>query len=289
MSTTAFIGLGNMGQPMAERLAADGHTVRGFDTATPASASTAIERVASVAQAVDGAELIVLMLPDGAIVLDVLDELGATAAAGTLIVDCSTIAIAHAHQAHARATELGLRFLDAPVSGGVAGAAAGSLTMMVGGSAASLDEARPQLDAMAGRIVHCGDAGSGQAAKVCNNQLLATSMIGACEAFLLGRKLGLDAQVLFDVVSTSSGSCWAVNTYCPVPGVGPESPADRDYAPGFAARMMLKDLTLAKAAAEHAGQSTPLGQHALALYQAFARSGGEGRDFSGIIEYLETL
>ncbi len=292
MNRTAFVGLGNMGLPMAGNLVSAGFPVNGFDSAASApddtgSGTAAVERLDSIEQAINGVDLIITMLPDGPTVLEVLDAIGKSAAAGTLIVDCSTIAIEHAHQAHCKAEGLGLQFLDAPVSGGVAGAAAGSLTMMVGGHEACLAAAKPRLEAMATRVILCGDATSGQAAKVCNNMLLATSMIGTCEAFLLGKKLGLDAQTLFDVVSNATGSCWSVNHYCPVPDVGPDSPANRNYAPGFTARMMLKDLSLAQMAAKSTKQGTPLGQHALKLYQAFAEAGGDAKDFSGIIEFLD--
>ena len=182
----------------------------------------------------------------------------------------------------------GLLPLDAPVSGGTGGAIAGTLTFMVGGSEEAFDKAAPILDVMGGKLVHCGDGGAGQSAKICNNMLLGISMIGACEAFALAEKIGLSAQAAFDVISTSSGFCWSVNTYCPVPGVGPKSPADNDYKPGFAAELMLKDLGLSQQAASDAGQATPMGEHAMQLYATFLKEGGAGKDFSGIIEYLKT-
>jgi 3-hydroxyisobutyrate dehydrogenase len=205
---------------------------------------------------------------------------------GALLIDCSTIDVASAREAHALAEEAGLSSLDAPVSGGVAGAIAASLTFMAGGSDKAFADSGPVLGAMGKRSVHCGPGGAGQAAKICNNMLLGISMIGACEAFALASKLGLDAQKLFDVVSTSSGSCWSVNTYCPVPGVGPKSPADDDYKPGVAAALMLKDLKLAQQAAAAVQAATPLGAAACALYEAMVDSGEGARDFSAMLPRL---
>jgi 3-hydroxyisobutyrate dehydrogenase len=205
------------------------------------------------------------------------------------VIDSSTIDVASARKAHERAAQAGLQFIDAPVSGGVGGAEAGTLTFMAGGSAEAFAKARPILELMGKKLVHCGDGGAGQAAKICNNMLLGISMIGACESFALAQKLGLSQQALFDVVSTSSGSCWSVNTYCPVPGVGPKSPADNDYKPGFAAALMLKDLSLSQQAASESGMATPLGGHAATIYSQFVDAGHGNTDFSGIIRFLEEM
>jgi 3-hydroxyisobutyrate dehydrogenase len=232
--------------------------------------------------------VIITMLPNGEIVLKVFEGIVPAAKKGAVVIDSSTIDVASARKAHAIAEAAGLLPLDAPVSGGVGGASAGTLTFMVGGAKQAFEKASPVLDIMGGRLVHCGEGGSGQAAKMCNNMLLGISMIGACEAFSLADKLGLSAQAAFDVISTSSGFCWSVNTYCPVPGIGPQSPADNEYTPGFAAELMLKDLKLSQAAADDTGQATPMGAHATALYERFLEEGGAGKDFSGIIEYLKT-
>jgi len=290
MSTIAFIGLGNMGLPMARNLKGVGHELHVFDTAPEAvekAAAGSMTAAPSAAEAARRAEFIVTMLPDGPVVLKVFEKMVQAAPAGAVVIDCSTIDIASAKMAHEMARQAGLLLLDAPVSGGTAGAAAGTLTFMVGGSEEAFDKAKPLLDVMGGKIIHCGEGGSGQAAKICNNMLLAISMIGAGEAFALAERIGLSPQAAFDVISTSSGSCWSVNTYCPVPGAGPESPADRDYTPGFATALMLKDLGLAQQAASETAQATPLGEHALQLYQRFAADGGAGLDFSGIIEFLK--
>jgi 3-hydroxyisobutyrate dehydrogenase len=229
------------------------------------------------------------MLPNGDIVKSVFAQIVPVAKKGCVIIDSSTIDVASAREAHDMAAKAGLHCVDAPVSGGVGGAEAGTLTFMVGGSAGAFEKAAPALDVMGGKVVHCGDGGAGQAAKICNNMLLGISMIGACEAFALADKLGLSQQSLFDVISTSSGSCWSVNTYCPVPGVGPKSPADNEYKPGFAAGLMLKDLGLSQEAASAAGMATPMGEHAAAIYSAFVEEGNAGTDFSGIIRYLEKM
>ncbi|NDW06187.1 3-hydroxyisobutyrate dehydrogenase [Jiella pacifica] len=279
-----FVGLGNMGAPMAKNLVAAGHAVTGFDTA-----GVTVEGVtpaAAMEDAVSGQEVIVTMLPNGAIVRTVHEAIVAAADPETLIIDCSTIDVESARAVHALAGEKGLMSLDAPVSGGTGGAAAGTLTFMVGGSEAAFAKGRPLFELMGAKAVHCGEAGAGQAAKICNNMILGISMIGVCEAFHLADKLGLDRQAMFDVASTSSGSCWSLNTYCPAPGVGPESPADRDYKPGFAAELMLKDLDLSQTAAEKNGAATELGRHARDVYKAFVEGGGKGRDFSAILEKL---
>lgn len=290
MSRIAFIGLGNMGLPMARNLKAAGHDIHAFDT-VPAAMEAAVSdgMIASpgAAEAVADADMIVTMLPDGPIVLAVFAEIVPAAAKGTVIIDCSTIDVESARKAHAMADEAGLKALDAPVSGGTAGATAGTLTFMVGGEKTAFETATPVLEIMGGKLVHCGEGGAGQAAKICNNMLLGISMIGACEAFALAEKLGLSAEAAFDVISTSSGYCWSVNTYCPVPGVGPQSPADNAYRPGFAAELMSKDLGLAQDAATSTGQATPMGAHAARLYETFLHEGGRGKDFSGIIEHLK--
>lgn len=279
-----FIGLGNMGAPMARNLVAAGHTLSGFDVADVTVDGVA--KASSVADAAKDSDAVITMLPNGAILLDVYKELTAAVAPGTVLIDCSTVDVQSARDAHEMAAKTGALSLDAPVSGGVGGAAAGTLTFMVGGSADAFERAKPLFDVMGAKAVHCGDGGAGQSAKICNNMLLGISMIGACEAFGLAEKLGLDAGKLFDVVSTSSGFCWSVNTYCPVPGVGPQSPADNGYKPGFAAELMLKDLGLSQTAAEAVGANTPLGRAATDLYGAFVENGGRGRDFSAMLPYL---
>ena len=279
-----FIGLGNMGAPMAVNLAKAGHQVTGFDTA-----GVTVEGVTpakTMEEAVAGQEVIVTMLPNGAIVRTVHDAIVGLADPETLIIDCSTIDVESARAVHELASTKGLMSLDAPVSGGTGGAAAGTLTFMVGGTDAAFAKGRPLFDIMGSKAVHCGSAGDGQAAKICNNMILGISMIGVCEAFHLADRLGLDRQAMFDVASTSSGSCWSLNTYCPAPGVGPQSPADRDYKPGFAAELMLKDLDLSQAAAENNGAATEMGAHARDVYRRFVDEGGRGKDFSAILEKL---
>ncbi len=289
MTTIAFIGLGNMGNPMAANLVKAGHSVYGFDL-MPANLSTAKDNgvtvMASAAAAVKDADVVVTMLPAGKHVLSVYEDIAPKAKAGALFIDCSTIDVESARKAHAVAAKHGLLSIDAPVSGGTGGATAGTLTFMAGGSADAFAKAEPILKPMAGKIVHCGDAGAGQAAKICNNMILGISMIGVGEAFVLAEKLGLSHQALFDVASTSSGQCWSLTTYCPVPGPVPTSPANRDYQPGFAAALMLKDLKLAQEAASASGAVTPLGAEAAQLYALYAAQGGGGADFSGIIRFL---
>ncbi|WP_321343022.1 3-hydroxyisobutyrate dehydrogenase [Breoghania sp.] len=291
MSNIAFIGLGNMGLPMAINLAKAGHSVTAFDTVAEAVAKAEAEGIKAApdaASAVADAEFVVTMLPNGQIVLKVYEAIVPAAKAGAVLIDCSTIDVESARKAHAMCDAAGLLSLDAPVSGGTGGAAAGTLTFMTGGKREAFDKASAILDVMGGKLVYCGEGGAGQAAKICNNMLLGISMIGACEAFALAEKLGLDAQAAFDVISTSSGYCWSVNTYCPVPGVGPQSPADNGYKPGFAAELMAKDLGLSQQAADGTGQATPMGARALELYSRFLEEGGKGKDFSGMIEYLKT-
>ncbi len=289
MTTIAFIGLGNMGGPMAANLVKAGHTITGFDL-SPVSCDEAkaagIGIAASAISAVAAADVIVTMLPAGKHVRSVWAEIVPHAKAGALIVDCSTIDVDSARAVHALAAQAGLQPLDAPVSGGTGGAKGATLTFMVGGEAEAFASARPILEQMGKKVVHCGSAGAGQAAKICNNMILGISMIGVGEAFALAEKLGLPHQALFDVASTSSGQCWSLTTYCPVPGPVPTSPANNAYKPGFAADLMLKDLKLAQEAASGAGASTPLGALAAQLYALFAASGHGGTDFSGIIEML---
>jgi len=291
MSIVGFIGLGNMGLPMAVNLKKAGHELQVFDTVPAALDKAAAEGMTTclfAAQAAEGADVIVTMLPNGEITLAVYEQIVPAAKTGAVLIDSSTIDVTSAKVAHSRAVGVGLHPIDAPVSGGIGGAAAGTLTFMCGGTKNAFDAAKPFLDIMGGKIVHCGDGGAGQAAKICNNMLLAVSMIGTCEAFALAEKLGLSKEAAFEVMSTSSGSCWSVNTYCPVPGVGPNTPADNGYTPGFSADLMLKDASLAQQAANEVGQATPIGQYATMLYQHFVANGGEGKDFSGIIEYLKT-
>lgn len=288
----AFIGLGNMGGPMAANLSTAGHEVLGFDLnqeIAQKAAARGVTLAASAEDAVGSADAVITMLPNGNIVLNVYEQLLALAKGGTLFLDCSTIDVKSAEKAHAMADAAGMLSLDAPVSGGVGGAEAGSLTFMVGGSDAAFAQGKPLFDIMGQKAVLCGEGGAGQAAKICNNMLLAISMVGTAEAFNLADKLNLNKSALFDVISTSSGSCWSVNTYCPVPGVGPESPADRDYKPGFDASLMLKDLKLSQDAAAQSDGVTPLGAHATSLYEKFVEKHGVGHDFSGIINDLDSL
>jgi 3-hydroxyisobutyrate dehydrogenase len=289
MASIGFIGLGNMGGPMAANLVRGGHTVRGFDL-SPASLATAAEAgvtpATSAQNAATGAEIVITMLPAGKHVLGVTADLIPHAAPGTLFIDSSTIDVDSARQVHANLAAAGMLALDAPVSGGTGGAAAGTLTFMAGGADDVFARAHPILALMGKKIVHCGSAGAGQAAKICNNMILGISMIAVSEAFVLGEKLGLSHQALFDVASTSSGQCWSLTTYCPVPGPVPTSPANKDYKPGFAAALMLKDLKLSQEAATFAGAQTALGQHAAAIYTAFAEAGHAEMDFSAIIHAI---
>jgi 3-hydroxyisobutyrate dehydrogenase len=289
MSTIAFIGLGNMGGPMAGNLVKAGHKVSAFDlsqASKDAAAALGVGIAASAKDAVAQAEIVVTMLPAGKHVLGVWADILPAVKPGTLLIDSSTIDVESARKAHALATERGCLSLDAPVSGGVGGAQGATLTFMVGGSADAFKRGEPILSAMGKKVVHCGDAGNGQAAKICNNMILGISMIGVSEAFVLAEKLGLSHQALFDVASTSSGQCWSLTTYCPVPGPVPTSPANNDYKPGFASALMLKDLKLAQEAAQAAGASTPLGSAAAQVYGLHNAWGEGGTDFSGIIHLL---
>ncbi len=287
MSTIAFIGLGNMGGPMAANLVKAGHEVLGVDLVAElreAARGAGVKIAANAAEAAAHADVVVTMLPAGRHVLGVWSEL--TPKPGALWIDSSTIDVESARRAHALAQAKGALSVDAPVSGGVGGAKGATLTFMCGGSEAAFATARPVLEQMGKRIVHCGAAGAGQAAKICNNMILGATMIATCEAFVLGEKLGLSHQALYDVASTSSGQSWSLTSYCPVPGPVPASPANNGYKPGFAAALMLKDLKLAQEAAVASGANTPLGAAAAQLYALFNASGGAGADFSGIIEFL---
>jgi 3-hydroxyisobutyrate dehydrogenase len=289
MTSIAFIGLGNMGGPMAGNLVKAGHQVTAFDlvqASKDAAAALGVGIASSAREAVAQAQVIVTMLPAGKHVLAVFADILPAARKGALLIDCSTIDVESARKAHGLAQEHGCLSLDAPVSGGVGGAQAATLTFMAGGSAEAFAAGQPVLAAMGKKIVHCGEAGAGQAAKICNNMILGISMIGVCEAFVLAEKLGLSHQALFDVASTSSGQCWSLTTYCPVPGPVPASPANNDYKPGFASALMLKDLKLSQEAAQAAGASTPLGAAAAQLYGLHNAWGEGGTDFSGIIKLL---
>jgi 3-hydroxyisobutyrate dehydrogenase len=292
MTSAGFIGLGNMGGPMARNLAKAGYRVQGFDlshAAQEAAKAAGIAIRARASDVADGADAVVTMLPAGEHVRTVYLEPGGLlerAAPGAVLIDCSTIDVATARAVHTAAQARGLAFLDAPVSGGVGGATAGTLTFMCGGSQAAFDRGRPVLEKMGKNIFFAGGPGNGQAAKICNNMLLGISMIGTCEAFVLAEKLGLDHQTLFNIASTASGQCWSLTSYCPVPGPVPSSPANRDYQAGFTVSMMLKDLKLAQAAAGASGAATPLGANAAALYALFEAAGEGGTDFSGVVKML---
>jgi 3-hydroxyisobutyrate dehydrogenase len=293
MSRIGFIGLGNMGLPMSVNLVKAGHTVSGYDVVAAnvaACVASGGRAAASIAEAVAAADIVITMLPAGRHVTEVFTGSGGVLASlganRPLLIDCSTIDVQTARAVAKAAREAGLEMLDAPVSGGVGGATAATLTFMVGGPPAAFARGEPLLRAMGRTIVHTGDAGAGQAAKICNNMILGVTMMAVSEAFVLADRLGLDRQKLFDVSSKSSGQCWSLTSYCPVPGPVPASPANRDYAPGFAATLMLKDLTLAQEAAEQGNAATPLGAHAQRLYDALVKDGEGGRDFSYAYEWL---
>lgn len=288
MSTIAFLGLGHMGGPMSANLVAAGHTVRGFDPVPAASAAAADKGVAvadSAAAAMAEAEVIITMLPNGDAVKRCYTDILLAAPAGALFIDSSTISVDDARAVHEVAGSQGFAQLDAPVSGGVAGAVAGTLAFMVGGDSQALEQARPVLEPMARKIIHCGGPGAGQAAKVCNNMVLAVQQIAIGEAFVLAERLGLSAQSLFDVITGATGNCWAVHTNCPVPGPVPTSPANHDFKPGFATALMNKDLGLAMDAVASTGASAPLGSHAADIYAQFAVDSAD-KDFSAVIELL---
>ncbi len=282
-----FIGLGNMGGPMARNLVVAGYAVSGFDPSAPCP--DGVTSAESAAMAASGADVVVTMLPDGAILRRVADEILPAMSRGAIHLDCSTVDVASARAVAEQAGAAGLRPLDAPVSGGVGGASAGTLTFMVGGTSEAFETAAPLFEAMGQKSVHCGPSGNGQAAKICNNMILGVTMIATCEAFALADKLGLSRQALFDVASTSSGQSWSLTAYCPAPGIGPPSPADNDYRPGFAADLMLKDLRLSQAAAEAVDADTPLGFAATDLYRRFVEDeDGRGRDFSAMLPRFES-
>ncbi|MBA3669922.1 MAG: 3-hydroxyisobutyrate dehydrogenase [Sphingomonas sp.] len=287
----AFIGLGNMGGGMAANLAKAGHEVTAFDLAEPA-----IERArgngcaiaTSAAEAVAGADAVVTMLPAGKHVAGVYrDSVIGTAPKSAILIDCSTIDVATAREVEEVASAAGYTMVDAPVSGGIAAADAGTLTFMVGGSADGFAQAQPILEKMGKAVIHAGAAGAGQAAKICNNMLLGAAMVATCEAFALAKKLGLDLQTFYDISSKASGQSWSMTSYCPVPGVGPDTPADRDYEGGFAAALMLKDMKLAMEAAQEAGAYTPMGAEAEEIYQRFVDRGGASKDFSAVIQMID--
>lgn len=282
----AVIGLGNMGAPMAANLVKAGHQVAGFDLV--ASCPAGVTCATSAAAAATGADVVITMLPNGAILRAVAAEVIPAMHPGAVLCDCSTVDVESARAVAAQATAAGLGALDAPVSGGVGGATAGTLTFMAGGSEEAFATVKPLFEVMGQKAVHCGGAGAGQAAKICNNMILGVTMIATCEAFALADKLGLERQKMFDVVSTSSGYSWTMNAYCPAPGIGPKSPADNGYKPGFAAELMLKDLRLSQQAAEAADADTPMGKLAAALYTSFVeQEGGRGMDFSAMLPRFE--
>lgn len=291
MAVIGFIGIGQMGSGMSANLVNAGHEVHAFDlssAALDAAEKSGCKRAATVADAVRNAEAVVTMLPTGKHVRQVYNEsIIGVAPKSAILIDCSTIDTATASDEIEKATAEGYGMVDAPVSGGIGGAAAGTLTFMVGGSDEAFARARPILDPMGSKIVHAGGPSAGQAAKICNNMLLGATMVATCETFVLASKLGLDPQKFFDIASTASGQSWSVTSYCPVPGVGPETPADRGYEGGFAAALMLKDLKLAMEAAMLSGSSVPMGAQAEALYQMFVGAGGAGKDFSALIKLLD--
>ena len=288
MTTIAFLGLGNMGGPMAANLVSAGHTVHGFDPVTALKEAAAAKGATvfdAAADAVADADVVITSLPNGDIVKSVYAEVVPAASSGALLIDTSTISVDDARAVNAQATERGLAQIDAPVSGGIKGATAGTLAFMVGGDESAFERAKPVLDPLAGKMIHCGASGAGQAAKLCNNMVLAVQQIAIGEAFVLAEKLGLPVQSLFDVITGATGNCWAVHTNCPVPGPVPTSPANNDFKPGFATALMNKDLGLAMAAVQSSGSSAPLGSHAAEIYEQFAAEHAD-KDFSAVIEML---
>jgi len=278
-----FIGLGNMGLPMAVNLAEAGHQVTGFDTAEIAFPET-ITKASDAATCATGQDIVITMLPNGEILQAVAKAIIPVMQKGAVLCDCSTVDVRSARMVAQQAEEAGLLAVDAPVSGGITGAQAGTLTFMAGGSDTAFEKVRPLFEIMGNKSVHCGAAGAGQSVKICNNMILGVTMIATCESIALGDKLGLDREKLFEVLSTSSGSSWTVNAYFPAPNVGPKSPADNDYKPGFASELMIKDLGLSQQAAEDVNADTPMGAHALALYKEFVENeDGLGRDFSAML------
>ncbi len=291
MAKIAFIGLGHMGGGMAPNLAKTGHEVRAFDLVPEAvehAAKGGCTAAGSAAEAVKDADVVVTMLPTAKHVRAVFqNDVAPNAKKGALLIDCSTIDVGSAREVGEEMKGLGFDFLDAPVSGGIAAAAAGSLTFMVGGTDEQFERARPFIEPMAKAVIHAGQLGAGQAAKICNNMILGATMAATCEAFVLAKKLGLDLQNFFDISSKASGQSWSMTSYAPVPGVGPDTPADHDYEGGFAAALMLKDLKLAADAARSVGAYTPMGGEAEELYQRFVDRGGGNKDFSGIIKMID--
>jgi 3-hydroxyisobutyrate dehydrogenase len=291
MAKIAFIGLGHMGGGMAPNLAKAGHEVRAFDLVAEAvrhAAEGGCTAAASAAEAVKGADVVITMLPAAQHVRAVFEnDIAPNAKKGALLIDCSTIDVASAREVGAGLEELGFEFVDAPVSGGIAAAASGNLTFMVGGNDEAFEQARPFLEPMAKAVIHAGELGAGQAAKICNNMILGATMLATCEAFVLAQKLGLNLQTFYDISSKASGQSWSMTTYCPVPGVGPDTPADHDYEGGFAAALMLKDLKLAMDAAKAVDAYTPMGGEAEELFQRFVDRGGGAKDFSGIIKMID--
>jgi len=287
----AFIGLGHMGGGMAPNLAKAGHEVRAFDLVADA-VSHAVDGgcapAASAADAVKGADVVITMLPASKHVRAVFhDDVAPNAKPGSLLIDCSTIDVASAREVGEQMNAAGFEFVDAPVSGGIAAAAGGTLTFMVGGSDQGFERAKPFLEPMAKAVIHAGGLGAGQAAKICNNMILGATMVATCEGFAMARKLGLDLQTFYDISSKASGQSWSMTSYCPVPGVGPDTPADHDYEGGFAAALMLKDLKLAMEAAQAVDAYTPMGGEAEELFQRFVDRGGGNKDFSGIIQMID--
>lgn len=290
MSTVAFLGLGHMGGPMAANLVAAGHTVHGYDPVPglrDAAAEKGVQLFDSGAAAAADADVVMTSLPNGDIVKSCYAEVLPAAKDGALFIDTSTISVDDARSVHQQAADRGFAQLDAPVSGGVKGATAGTLAFMVGGEGEAVERARPVLEPLAGKIIHCGAAGTGQAAKLCNNMVLAVQQIAVGEAFVLAEKLGLSAQSLFDVITGATGNCWSVHTNCPVPGPVPTSPANNDFKPGFATALMNKDLGLAMAAVKSTGSTAPLGSHAAEIYAEFAADHAD-KDFSAVIEQLRS-
>ncbi|MGB0844199.1 MAG: 3-hydroxyisobutyrate dehydrogenase [Alphaproteobacteria bacterium] len=290
MASIGFIGIGNMGGPMAQNLLKAGHEVTVFDLSVDAMNKLVPDGAivsSSVLEAAAGKDVVISMLPAGAHVKSVyLDNLKGHLKPSCLVIDCSTIDVSSARDVNSKLADQGIQMVDAPVSGGNVGAAAGTLTFMCGGSDKAMSQAKPYLEIMGKTIVHAGGAGNGQAAKICNNMMLAIQMISVCEGFKLADKLGLDRQKLFDISSTASGNCWSLSTYCPVPGPVPTSPANKDYVPGFSAHMMLKDIRLAMEAAESVEQKTTLGKAAAVIYETFVADGYGDKDFSGVINAL---
>ncbi|MFL6720280.1 MAG: 3-hydroxyisobutyrate dehydrogenase [Sphingomonas sp.] len=291
MARIAFIGLGHMGGGMAPNLAKAGHEVAAFDLVPEAvekAASQGCSAASSAGDAVKGTDVVITMLPAAQHVRAVFEnDVAPNAKPGTLLIDCSTIDVASAREVGEAMQARGLDFVDAPVSGGIAAAAGGTLTFMVGGTDEAFERARPFLEPMAKAVIHAGQLGAGQAAKICNNMILGATMAATCEAFVLAQKLGLDLQTFFDISSKASGQSWSMTSYAPVPGVGPDTPADHDYEGGFAAALMLKDLKLAADAARSVGAYTPMGGEAEELYQRFVDRGGGHKDFSGIIKMID--